>query len=42
MSGKDSVKVVLLFFYENFPVIDGRVSINQIKDFYEINSEKNF
>ena len=32
----------LRFFYENFPVIDGRVSINQINDFIEINSEKNF
>ena len=32
----------LRFFYENFPVIDGRVSISQINDFIEINSEKNF
>ena len=32
----------LRFFYENFPVIDGRVSINQINDFIEVNSEKNF
>ena len=32
----------LRFFYENFPIIDGRVSINQINDFIEINSEKNF
>ena len=32
----------LRFFYENFPVIDGRVNINQINDFIEINSEKNF
>ena len=32
----------LRFFYENFPVIDGRVSIKQINDFIENNSEKNF
>ena len=32
----------LRFFYENFPVINGRVSINQINNFIEINSEKNF
>ena len=32
----------LRFFYENFPIIDGRVNINQINDFIEINSEKNF
>ena len=32
----------LRFFYENFPVIGGRVSISQINDFIEINSEKNF
>ena len=32
----------LRFFYENFPVIEGRVNINQINDFIEINSEKNF
>ena len=32
----------LQFFYENFPVIDGRVSIKQINDFIEVNSEKNF
>ena len=32
----------LRFFYENFPVIDGRVNINQINDFIEVNSEKNF
>ena len=31
----------LRFFYENFPVIGGRVSISQINDFIEINSEKN-
>ena len=32
----------LRFFYENFPVINGRVSINQINDFIDVNSEKNF
>ena len=32
----------LRFFYENFPIIDGKVNINQINDFIEINSEKNF
>lgn len=32
----------LRFFYQNFPVIDGRVAISQINDFIEINSEKNF
>ena len=32
----------LRFFYENFPVINGRVNINQINDFIDINSEKNF
>jgi hypothetical protein len=32
----------LRFFYENFPVIDGRVNIEQINDFIEKNSEKNF
>ena len=32
----------LRFFYENFPIINGRVSIKQINDFIEINSEKNF
>ena len=31
----------LRFFYDNFPLIDGRVSINQINYFIEINSEKN-
>ena len=32
----------LRFFYENFPVIDGKVNISQINDFIEVNSEKNF
>ena len=32
----------LRFFYENFPIIDGRVAISQINEFIEINSEKNF
>ena len=32
----------LRFFYENFPVINGRVSINQISNFIEVNSEKNY
>ena len=32
----------LRFFYENFALIDGRVKINQINDFIEVNSEKNF
>ena len=32
----------LRFFYENFPIIEGRVKISQINDFIEINSEKNF
>ena len=32
----------LRFFYENFPLIDGRVSISQINYFIEINSEKNY
>ena len=32
----------LRFFYENFPVINGRVSINQINNFIEVNSEKNY
>ena len=31
----------LIFFYENFPVIGGRVSLSQINYFIEINSEKN-
>ena len=32
----------LRFFYENFPVIDGKINISQINDFIEVNSEKNF
>jgi hypothetical protein len=32
----------LRFFYENFPVIDGKILISQINDFIEVNSEKNF
>lgn len=32
----------LRFFFENFSVINGRVNINVINDFIEINSEKNF